>query len=172
MVDWSGYESLWYRYDIDTGVVSCVQKSVQRGRNRQIEDAVIAGCKPLEVPVNFVKGRSMSLSALKLQEHQFLSTWYPANLKQSPTAAPQEVASISVLSVDPAGGADWYSFVLKGGSNLCSRSSNPGDCRGLFEAGTVVSESIPLSVPQKLQLAVPDVEVTCRVSSWKGVYVL
>lgn len=49
----------------------------------------------------------MFLAWTKLKVLQFLVAWYPANLEESFSAAPEKVASIDVLSGSLGSEADW-----------------------------------------------------------------
>lgn len=42
----------------------------------------------------------MSLSKAKIQERQFLGTWYPADIEESPMVPSKELAGIDLLSCD------------------------------------------------------------------------
>lgn len=85
--------------------MSCVEASVEPGRKHQNNEAGLADCRVPEVPVVMLEGESMSLSEEKSKVRQFLAIQYPADLEESPVAAPEEAASIGVFAVDLEGEA-------------------------------------------------------------------
>lgn len=85
--------------------MSCVDASFEPVQKRQYDGALLADRSLVEVPVVLVKGESISLSGAKRNVRQFLAAVYPADLEKSPVPAPEEGASIHVLSGDVEGEA-------------------------------------------------------------------
>lgn len=110
------------------------------------DNAVLEARKPLEVPVIIVKCTSMSLSDARWLVRQLLAARYPVDPVESPSTAPEEVASSDVLSGDLKGEADCYLAEFTEGSELVNRASIRGDYERICEACSVVSESYPALV--------------------------
>lgn len=104
---WSRCESLWYLYDFNAGLVSCVEAIVEPGPKRVDDNAVLEDCMFLEVHIISVEGDSMSLAEAKSPVRQFWATQHPPNLEESPAAAPEGVGSTNVLAGDLDGETDW-----------------------------------------------------------------
>lgn len=96
----------------------------------------------------------MSLSAAKLKVRQFLAGRYPADLGEHLAMYSREVVKIDVLAGDLDGEVHWDLADLTGDPDLSSRASIRFDCSRLREACSVVSESVPSSVADMLQLTI------------------
>lgn len=90
MVDWSLWEWLWYSYDFDAWLQSCVEATIELGRKRVIDGAVLVYRKLLEVVVIFEQCELMSLWGAKSQVRQMLVARYPANPEESLAVALKE----------------------------------------------------------------------------------
>lgn len=107
----------------------------------------------------------MSLSWVKTQMRQFLTTRCPADSEESTITAPQEVVTIDVPAGDLKGDADWDFADLIGGSNVDSRTSIRCDYGHVREACSASNDSVPSSVADLLLLTVRGAEEMSRAST-------
>lgn len=103
---------------LSEGLVISVGATGEQSPKRLNEGAKLTHNKLLEVPVTLVEGASRSLSEVKSEGRQFLSTRYLADFEESPVAAPEKLVSIDVLASALEGAAGWNFAELTEGPEL------------------------------------------------------
>lgn len=95
-----------YPYAFTAGSLNCVEAVLEPCRKLQIDNAVLADRKLLELPVIVVAGASMSLLEMRSKSLHFLVASYSVTIEESPVAGTEGVETINVLIGDLEAEAD------------------------------------------------------------------